>query len=129
MTNGHAALPRSRRADESPDPKLGPSLRYPESCVRASCPAGSSLTGGGGVDSSSTGYLLVSVPTSDSRSWLVAIGITEFSGDGTGDSAAYAMCWGPNGKPVGTAKEGHQAERRGPGDATRGAGRALIQRH
>lgn len=70
----------------------------------AYCPVGSSLTGGGGVDATSTGYLLRSTPTSDSRGWLFAVGFTEGSGDTTGDSTTYAMCWGPNGKPTGTAR-------------------------
>jgi hypothetical protein len=71
----------------------------------AYCPAGSSLTGGGGFDGTSTGYLLASAPSSDSRGWVFAVGITEFSGDTSGDTTSYAMCWGSNGKPVGTARK------------------------
>jgi hypothetical protein len=71
----------------------------------ASCPVGSSLTGGGGVDATDTGYLLASSPTTDSRGWLFAVGVTEGSGDTTGDTASYAMCWGANGKPAGTTKQ------------------------
>ncbi len=70
----------------------------------AYCPTGSSLTGGGGFDGTSTGYLLASAPSSDSRGWVFAIGITESSGDTSGDTTSYAMCWGANGKPAGTAR-------------------------
>ena len=71
----------------------------------AYCPAGSSPSGGGGLDATSTGYLLATTPTSDGRGWLFAVGITESSGDTTGDTTTYAMCWGPSGKPAGTARK------------------------
>lgn len=76
----------------------------------ATCPAGSSLTGGGGVDATDTGYLLASSPTTDSRGWLFAVGVTEGSGDTTGDTASYAMCWGANGKPAGTTRQATTAK-------------------
>ena len=71
----------------------------------AYCPTGSSLAGGGGVDATSTGYLMATAPTSDGRGWLFAVGIAELSGDTSGDTLTYVMCWGPNGKPVGTARK------------------------
>ncbi len=62
--------------------------------TNASCPAGTQMTGGGMVDSTSTGIVVVNSPDVN-ESWTVAALIIEGSGDTGSDLIASVVCYSP----------------------------------
>jgi hypothetical protein len=60
----------------------------------ATCPAGSQLTGGGGLDGTADGDLYWNAP-GDGNSWMVASSTTDLTPDNAVNVEASARCWNP----------------------------------
>jgi hypothetical protein len=76
----------------------------------ATCPAGTQMTGGGMVDQTSTGIVVLSAPDLQ-ESWAVGVLITEGSGDTGSDVIASVVCYSPTGAHLSGSYRSHSARR------------------
>jgi hypothetical protein len=66
----------------------------------AQCPRGTQMTGGGGVDGTSTGWMVANAPM-DHESWLFAVVVNEDVSESPEDLTASVVCWSASGRNLG----------------------------
>ncbi|MFZ2014274.1 MAG: hypothetical protein WAV00_10665 [Nocardioides sp.] len=76
----------------------------------ATCPAGTQMTGGGFVDQTSTGVVVLNAPDLK-ESWGVGELITEGSGDTGSDVTASVVCYSPTGAHLSGSYRTHPGAR------------------